>query len=131
MGRSGNEVPVAKERKPYARYYIVRGYREMSAGDPAQDGAPFRRFVITSNEFTSTQGIFQVYCLECIGKGIKDGKLATSDEEPRVLFDEDFQGLDAAAKKFEELVAEAQTRGFKPITIMDVLNSEARAKGLH
>ena len=122
---------MARGRKPYARYFIVRGHQATWAGNPTQDGARFRQFVITSNEFNSTQGTFQVYGLEGIGKGVKDGKLATSDEEPRVLFDEDFQGLDAAAKKFQALVAEAQACGFKPITLMDLLEFEAKLKGLH
>jgi len=96
--------------------------------DPAKAGSLFREFVITSNEFNSTQGKFQLYGLEGASGGIKDGKFAASDEEPKVLFDEDLDGLDAAANKFRELVTEAEKRGFQPITMMDILEFEDKLR---
>jgi len=119
---------MATARKPYARYYIVRGEQTMWRGDAANPGSLFRQFVITSNEFNSTQGTFQVLGLEGASGGIKDGKFAPSDAEPTVLFDKDFDGLDSAAKQFDQLIAEAQQRGFKPITMMDILEFEDKAR---
>jgi Type II/IV secretion system protein len=90
----------------------------MWRGDPAQIGSRFRTFVITSNEFNSTQGTFQVYGLEAASAGIKDKRLAASDEEPAILFDKDFNGLDSAAKEFDRLVTDAQKGGFQKMTMM-------------
>jgi len=119
---------MATAKKVYARYYLVRGEQTMWAGDAANPGSLFRQFVITSNEFTSTLGVFQVLGLEGASGGIKDGKFAPSDAEPTVLFDQDFDGLDSAAKQFEQLIAGAQKQGFKPITMMDILEFEDKAR---
>jgi len=51
-----------KERKFYARYYIIRGQKALWKGGPAEHGSQYRNIVITSNQFTSTQGKFQVKC---------------------------------------------------------------------
>src|SRR6202021_3766602 len=104
---------MATAKKAYASYYIVRGHQTMWAGGAANTGALFREFVITSNEFNSTLGTFQVYGLEGASGGIKGGKFARSDAEPAVLFDKDFDDLDSAAKQFDHLIADAQQRGFK------------------
>jgi hypothetical protein len=119
---------MATAKKHYARYYIVRGMQTMWRGDAAQAGSPFREFVITSNEFNSTQGTFQVYGLEGASGGIKDGKFAPSDTEPTVLFDKDFNGLDPAAKQFEQLIEGAQRQGFKPMTMVDIIEFEDKAR---
>ena len=100
----------------------------MWRGDAAEAGSPFREFVITSNEFNSTLGTFQVFGLEGTSGGIKDGKFAPSDAEPTVLFDKDFNGLDSAVKQFDQLVTEAQQRGFKPITMMEMLEFEDKVR---
>lgn len=89
--------------KVYARYYIVRGHGALWKGDPAEGGSKYRGFAITSNEFFSTAGTFQVYGLEDTSAGIKDGELVMSDEKTTVLFDNDFEGLDVAGQKFDEL----------------------------
>jgi len=65
--------------------YIVRGVQTMWRGDAAEVGSPFREFVITSNEFNSTLGTLQVFGLDGVSSGIKDGKFAPSDAEPTVL----------------------------------------------
>lgn len=115
-------------RKSYARYFIVRGLQTMWRDDPSKPGSPFREFVITSNEFNSTLGIFQVYGLEGASGGIKNGKFAPSENPPGVLFDKDFNGLDAAVIQFEQLVAEAEKRGFQKITMMDILEFEDKIR---
>lgn len=115
-------------RKVYARYNIVRDHEAMWAGDAANPGSLFRQFVITSNEFTSTLGTFQVYGLSGASGGIKNGKFNTSDEEPTVLFDQDFNGLDSAAKQYEQLIADAKQRGFKPVTTMEYLEFESKLR---
>jgi hypothetical protein len=84
--------------------------------------------VITSDEWNSTEGTFQVLALEGIGKGIQNGKLAISQDETQVLFDNDFQAFDAAEKKFKELVEDAQTNGFDRITTIDVMEFESKAR---
>ena len=96
----------------------------MWRGDAAEAGSPFREFVITSNEFNSTLGTFQVFGLEGASGGIEGGKFAPSDTEPTVLFDEDFNGLDKAAKQFDLLVSEARNLGFQPTTTWDILEFE-------
>lgn len=48
-----------KDRKPYARYFIVRGRQAPWKGDPAEDGSQFRQVVITSDEFNSTEEHFR------------------------------------------------------------------------
>ena len=101
----------------------------MWRGDAAEAGSPFREFVITSNEFNSTLGTFQVFGLEGASGGIKDGKFAASDAEPTVLFDGDFDGLDSAVKQFDRLVTEAQQQGFKPITMMEMIEFEDKLRG--
>jgi hypothetical protein len=118
-----------EERKHYARYYVVRGHHALWKGDPAEKGSRFRQAAITSNEWNSTQGIFQVYALEGTGEGIRDGKSAVSAHDPNTLFDGDFQGLDAAAKKFDEMVKEAQAQGFRSVTLLDELRFQAKLQG--
>jgi hypothetical protein len=120
---------MANERKHYARYFIVRGHQALWKGDPAENGTQFRQVAITSDEFNSTLGTFQVYALEGTGKGIRDGKFAKPDEEPKVLFDGDFQGFDAAAKKFKQIVEEAIANGFKQVTLMDEMEFQMKLKG--
>jgi hypothetical protein len=117
-----------KERKPYARYCIVRELLTMWSGDAADTGSLFRQFVITSNEFTSTVGTFQLFGLEGASAGVKDGKFATSDEDPKVLFDKDFDGVESAVKHFEELVSDAKKMRFKPITTMQILEFEDKLR---
>jgi len=117
---------MARARKHYSRYFIVRGIQTLWKGDPAERGSQFREVVITSNEFNATLGTFQVYGLEGVGNGIQNGKFATSDDEPRALFDQDFEGLEAAGKKFGEIIKQAQADGFEPITFWDMLEFEAK-----
>jgi hypothetical protein len=119
---------MATAKKHYARYYIVRDVQTMWRGDAAEVGSPFREFVITSNEFNSTLGTFQVFGLEGASGGIEDGKFAPSDAEPTVLFDKDFSGLDSAIKQFEQLVTEARKQGFQPITMMEMIEFEDKLR---
>ena len=119
---------MATAKKHYARYYIVRGVQTMWRGDAAEPGSPFREFVITSNEFNSTVGTFQVLGLEGLSGGIKDGKFAQSDTELTILFDKDFNGLDEAAKQFDQLVSDSRKLGFQPSTMWDILEFEDKAR---
>jgi hypothetical protein len=120
---------MAKERKAYARYIYNRGLQTFWKGDAAKAGSQFRSVAIASDQFNSTKGIFQVYALEGIGKGIQNGKFAGSDDDPHVLFDKDIHGLEAAAKQFNELLEDAQRSGFQPISFMDMLEFEAKLQG--
>lgn len=104
------------------------GDQTMWRGDAAEFGSPFREFVITSNEFNSTLGTFQVFGLEGASGGIKDGKFAQSDAEATVLFDKDFNGLDEAAKQFDQLVSESRKLGYQPITTWDILEFEDKLR---
>ena len=119
---------MATAKKHYARYYIVRGVQTMWRGDAAEPGSPFREFVITSNEFNSTVGTFQVLGLEGLSGGIKDGKFAQSETELTILFEKDFNGLDEAAKQFDQLVSDSRKLGFQPSTMWDILEFEDKAR---
>jgi hypothetical protein len=96
---------MANTEKPYARYYIVRKCQTMCRGD-AKAGSSFRQFVITSNDWISTLGKFQVLGLEGVSGNVT----------VNVLIDEDFNGLDAAAREFKAQVGEAEKQGFRPAT---------------
>jgi hypothetical protein len=117
-----------KERKIYSRYIFNRGLQTLWKGDAAKTGSQFRSITITSDEFNSTQGVFQVLALEGIGKGIQDGKFSGSKDDPKVLFDNDFRGLDEAGKKFDELVAAAEREAFKKISFMDIIDFEEKSR---
>lgn len=116
------------KKGPYARYFFVRGHLTMWRDDPAEPGSLFREFLITSNEFTSTLGRFQVYGLEAESAGIKDGRFAASDDEPTILYDNDFDGLKAASDEFHKLIADAERHGFHPMTELDLLEVEDRLR---
>ena len=115
-----------KERKIYARYIIVRDFQALWKGDAAEAGSLFRSIVITSDEFTFTHGIFQVYVLEGIGKGVQHGKFAGAEDDPQLLVDEDFQGLEAAAQKFAAMVRDSEAKGFKRINLWDQIEIQGR-----
>lgn len=117
-----------KERKIYSRYVFNRGLQTLWKGDAAKAGSQFRSIAITSDEFNSTQGIFQVLALEGIGRGIQDGKFAGSKDDPKVLFDKDFHGLDEAGKRFDNLVLAAEQEGFKKISFLDIIDFEEKAR---
>ena len=117
---------MAKERKTYARYIYNRGLQTFWKGDAANAGSRFRSIAIASDQFNSTEGTFQVYALEGVGKGIQNGKFAGSDDNPQILFDKDIHGLDAAAKEFNELAKDATESGFEPVGFMEMLEFEAK-----
>jgi hypothetical protein len=117
-----------KERKIYSRYIYNRGLQTLWKGDAAVAGSKYRSIAMTSDDFNSTNAVFQVFALEGVGLGIRDGKFAGSDENPTIIADEDLNGLDAAAKKFSELVSAAEKEGFKKITFMDIIEFENNAR---
>jgi hypothetical protein len=110
-----------------ARYYIVRGNQALWKGDPARSGSRFRQVFITSNEFNSTLGLFQVCGLEGTGNGVQAGKFSIS-ENVTVLFDGDFRGLEAAGGKFGQMVDEARADGFDILSFVADLEFQARLR---
>ena len=78
---------IAKEQKVYSRYIFNRGLQTLWKGDTAVAGSQFRSVAITSDEFNSTQGTFQVFALEGVGRGIRDGKFAGSEADPKMFKD--------------------------------------------
>lgn len=115
-----------QDRKFYARYYIIRGQQALWKGGPAEQGSQYRNIVITSNQFASSEGKFQVYALEGTGKDIQDGKFAGPENEPQRIFDEDFDGFDAAVAKFEQIVKDSIDNGFTPFSLLDEMELQAR-----
>lgn len=81
---------------------------------------------MTTDAFANTESIYQVYALEGTGKGIVNGKFAGTEDDTKILFDKDIQGLKVAAKQFSELANDAQRDGFKPIDFMDWLEYESQ-----
>jgi hypothetical protein len=119
---------MAGERKIYSRYIINRGLTTLWKGDPATPGALYRSIVLTSPDFNSTVGQFQVLALEGVGKGVENGKFAGPQGEARVLFDEDRNGLEGAAKAFDVLVKDAEKEGFSQMTFWDQIEFEAKLR---
>lgn len=118
----------ATERKTYSRYNIVRGQGTLWKGNPAQSGAAFREFLITSDDWNSTVAIFQVYAIEGMSQGIKGGTLSIEHKKTKLLCDGDFKGLEAAEKKFKELVDDAIKQGFKELSFFDHADFEQKLR---
>jgi hypothetical protein len=117
-----------EENKSYSKYYIIRGNLALWKGDPAESGTKFRQVIITSNEWNSSQGTFQVYAIEGTSKGIQERKLAIADDGPALLFDEDCRGLGAARERCSRLIQEAEALGFKPVTLIDEMELQAKLR---
>jgi hypothetical protein len=118
---------MAEEKKHYDRYWYVHGTLTLWRGDPAKDGSAFRQFSITSNEvFSMNGGVYQVFGLEAISGGIKEGRLAMS--EPKLISDEDCDGLEAATKKFDDLVSKSKDRGFRERTMGETVKFEDKIR---
>ncbi len=111
----------------HGRYYFIRGLQSLWKGDPLVSGSQFREIVITSNQWNSTEGTFQTYAVECCTIGLAEATMAVS-REPKLLFDSDFEGLEAAAKKFTELSADARAQGYSVLSLFDELDFQAPAK---
>ena len=73
------------------------------------------------------EGRFQVHALEGSGNGIEAGKFSAA-LNPTVLFDGDYDGANAAEKKFQEIVAGAESEGFKTWTQLDEMEFHAKLK---
>lgn len=114
------------ERKGYSRYIYNTGLRTFWKGDASKAGSKFRSIAMTTDAFANSEAIYQVYALEGTGKGIVDRKFAGTENDTKVVFDKDFQGLESAAKQFSDLADEAQKDGFKPIDFMDWLEYESK-----
>jgi hypothetical protein len=118
----------ATEKKIYSRYNIVRRQETLWKGNPAQGGAAFREFLITSDDWNSTAAIFQVYAIEGISQGIEGGTLSIDHKNTKLLSDNDFNGLEAAEKKFKELVDDAMKQGFKELSVVDHADFEQKLR---
>ena len=64
------------KKKIYSHYIYNRGLNTLWKGDAANPGTLFRSVSLTTNEFNSTLGTFQVYALVGIGIGIENGKFS-------------------------------------------------------
>lgn len=117
-----------KERKIYSRYIYNRGLQTLWKGDAANPGSFYRTISITTDQFNSTVGVFQVIALEGAGKGIENGKFAGTEGDPKILFDKDFNGMDAAAEQFGKLVKDAEQAGYKIMTFWDQIEYEQKLR---
>jgi hypothetical protein len=119
-------VGMPEQKKVFSRYYIVRGNCALWIGNAAEGGARFRQVCMTSDDWASPFGVFQVYCLQGTGHGLKDGTLHMGP--PELLFDGDFQGQKNADKKFQELIEQAEREGFRVPSTMEMLDFQAKAQ---
>jgi hypothetical protein len=115
-----------EKKEIFARYYIVRGNRALWIGNAADDGARFRQVCMTSNDWASPFGVFQVYCLQGTGQGLKGGILHVGP--PELLFDGDFQDQADADKKFTGLVKQAESEGFRVPSSIEMLEFQSKAQ---
>jgi len=118
---------MSAEKKIYSRYIINRGLWTLWKGDPAVAGSRYRSIAITSSESTSIVAMFQVFETEGIGRGFENGKFAGVEGESQLLFDQDFNRMDAASKKVEERLAKAEADGFRHISPQDAREIDLRA----
>jgi hypothetical protein len=118
---------MSQERKPYARYIYVRAHQSLWLGDPSERGAQFRQVIMTADAWMQNDGMFQVYALEGTGNGIVSGKLSV-DPNPRLLYDQDISGFQAASQKFLQLSKEAEEQGFRVRSIIEEFEFEAKLK---
>jgi hypothetical protein len=118
---------MTEEKQRFGRYVYIRSEQSLWGGDPGEAGSRVRQFFITSNQMASTDGPFQVYALEGAGGGITDGKLTMSGE-PKLLFDKDLEGFDAATKQFGTLVDDSKKLGLKERSPMEILEFEDRLR---
>ena len=119
---------LSKERKIYSRYVYNRGLQVLWKGAAAVVGSKRRSIALNSDDLNSTHATFQALALEGIGQGIRHGKFAGTDGDPKVLYDQDIDGLEDAAKKFDELVNVAEGEGFRRITFKDIIRFEEKAR---
>jgi hypothetical protein len=111
-------------KKHFARYGFIADIQALWRGDPSQAGAQFREIVMTSADWLSVSGTFQVYALSGTGNGIVNGKFFAS--EPTLIFDEDVIGFEAARSRFEKAVTEALGDGFGPISFIEEMEFLAK-----
>jgi len=114
------------EEKRFAKHSFFRRIQALWIGNPAKNGARFREAGMTSDDWMSPFGAFQVYCVQADSHGLVDGGLRTGP--PELLFDADFQDQVEADRKFEELVREAEAEGFRVPTMIDIIDFQAKAQ---
>lgn len=119
---------MSTDKASFSRYFINRGLTTLWKGDAAEPGASFRSIVLTSPDFNSTSGPFQVLALEGTGAGVKDGRFAGTQGTTKVLFDEDRDGAEKAAEQYKALIEAAEAEGFSVVTIWDEIEFENKAR---
>lgn len=119
---------MATERKHYSRYFYNRDLQTLWKGDASEAGSQYRSIAIATSQLNSIVGVFQVLALEGVGKGIRDGEFVGGDDNPKVLFDKDFDGLDAAADEFHKLLKDAEANGFQSMTFWGNIEYEQKLR---
>jgi len=115
-------------KRIFARYIYNRGLVVLWKGDPAEAGAICRSIALVTDAFNSTLAPCQVYALQNVGKGIAKGKFAGTEDEPTLLFDQDYDSLEEAGRKVQELTAQAEADGFRQMTLWDQIEFEDKAR---
>ena len=101
-----NSRIMSNQKQGYSRYLVVRGHGIFWQGDPSSGGR-FRELFITSDQWSSMAGIFQVYGIEGKSSGLDGGFVSVLEEGKKLIFEGDFAGFDAADAKYKELIADA------------------------
>jgi|SRR6185437_1439993 len=114
-----------EKRRPFTHCKIIRGDQTLWKGDPSVSGTRCCQVVVKSDEFISMHGTFQVYCVEGTSKGIVDGKLSVPGPFS-ILFDQDFQGFQAATNKFRELIEGLERQGFRKYSMSDEIAFQSK-----
>ena len=81
-----------------------------------------------TDAFNSTVAQCQVYELQGVSKGIANGKFAGTEDQPTLLFDQDYNTLEEAAKQVRELTSQAEQEGFRQTTLWDQIEFEEKAR---
>lgn len=117
-----------EQQRSSAQYFYIHGHQSFWRGNPSDHGSVFRTIVISSDQWNDNTGKFQVYAIEGVGRGMEDGKFAGVTDKPTVIFDQDYQNAEDAGKTFKELSHDSEGKGFRAITLWDVIEIEANAR---
>lgn len=117
-----------EQQRSSTRYFYIRSHQSFWRGDPSDHGSVFRTIVISSDQWNDTVGKFQVYAIEGVGRGMEDCKFAGVEDKPTIIFDQDYQNAKDAGKKFQELSLDTEGKGFRAITLWDVIEIESNAR---
>ena len=115
-------------KKSYARHIYNRGLTVLWKGDPAGPGSLCRSIALVTDAFNSTVAQCQVYELQGVSKGIANGKFTGTEDEPALLFDQEYTTLEEAAKQLRDLTSKAEQEGFRQMTLWDQIEFEEKAR---